>query len=173
MVIKEHHKKEIKKYFAIYMYITICSCFLIYMTIMKPEMYDIRMLIFVLLLLIVASIHTYFHISYENRVISITKIGISIKWNVFVSFDYLWDDIHYVEKKNVILYTRGMPRGHIAIVCSCIPIKNPKIPIDEPFKVYTEWIVFHSRNVFEIRMDDFKEGQLEEFWSYVPERLKK
>ena len=112
-------------------------------------------------------------ISYEKKAINITNIGIYIKWNVFISFYYLWDDIQFVEEKNVTLYTNGVPKGHISIVCSCIPIKNSKIPIDDPFKVYTQWIFIHSRNVFEIHIDDFKEGQLEEFWSYVPERLKK
>ena len=95
-----------------------------------------------------------------------------MKWLNLFKFRYYWSEINYVEME--IVRIRGaIPIENDAIIFSKIPIKHKKVFLDDYTYIDFDWIFNHSKKVFEIRLNDFKGGQLEEFWSYVPERLKK
>ena len=109
---------------------------------------------------------------YHCKTYSVCSEGVFVKWLNIFKFRYYWSEINFIETG--IVRIRGIiPIENDAIIFSKIPIKHNKGFLDEYSYIDSDWIFNHPKKVFEIRLNDFKEGQLEEFWSYVPERLKK
>ena len=121
-------------------------------------------------------------IAYELKSYYVSHDGITVEWFAWKSF-FSWSELRYVRLENVIAPIKSpnenncmVIREHNSIVCSKIPIKRRKLEIHESFDDYVidyEWLLYRPQKAFAIDLKFFKEGQLEEFWSYVPERLKK
>ncbi|MCR4710476.1 MAG: hypothetical protein K5653_09515 [Clostridiales bacterium] len=131
--------------------------------------------IFAYLIIFIIHIVIIYLLLYESKTLYINEDGIYVKWFGIIKVFCSWEDILFVitEKVSYLDFLRIEPYYHI--ICSIIPIKkNTDEWLGSEFQcVYYKWLIRHPLKVIAIRISDFKEGQLEEFWSYVPERLKK
>ncbi len=104
----------------------------------------------------------------ETKSYYVNKEGIIVTWCYFIKSFVSWTDIKIVQIEK-IQYNRLYKYDYL--ICSKISIKWSKFFVDKPI-IDADWLLYHPRKVIAIRLSDMTEGQLEEFWSYVPERLK-
>ena len=128
-------------------------------------------IILIIISFLICEIVLLFNLACETRIYYVGKKGIYVKWIKIITLAYDWSNFEYIGIEMV--RTQGIINyDNEAIVCSTIPIKRKRDKIEECYFVDSDWIMFHSKKVFDIRISDFIEGQLEEFWNYVPEKFK-
>jgi len=167
MVVRQYHHKQIRFLLLleiIFVYFLISSLFLI------PVHSGFTVIIILYVLSQTCILYTF---AFELRAYIVCNNGICIKW--FGVYNYLinWAEVKYIGYE--LVGERGIE--HKSIIVSKIPLKKIDIL---PFganashsNVDYDWLAFRPHKVVAIYLEDLKEGQLEEFWSYVPERLKK
>ena len=126
---------------------------------------------FDILFLIITTVLFCYFFGYELRTYIICEDGVCIRWFGILNYLIKWTEINYIDINIVKL--RGIE--HKAIILSKIPIKIIQVPFsaNSYYSVVDyDWIQIRSSKVIAIYIEDLKPGQYEEFWSYVPERLK-
>lgn len=170
MIVKENHKKNL---FA-YLFVVFCLMVMLIVGyyISRGENY-IDIIIFTLLI-IPMSIYLLYKSSYVTKTIYINNKSISMKLFPIIKIEMDWGKIEYIQICTVRERTNYTYKDFDAIVCSTIPIKMKEVPEGMYYKnvVLYDWISLHHKKVLGIYLNDLKPGQYEEFWSYVPERLK-
>ena len=170
MYVKGYHRSEIGLLILAQIIITILMGFCL----LVLRIIDNRIIICIVWYVFTQVVIIYLF-AYESKSYYINNEGIYTKW-VGKTICLSWSNtsIVKIEKLLYVLALRTNPYDYI--ICSLIPIRKRRIEQVGDTSIHSvshEWVMIHPRKVVAIRVDDFKEGQLEEFWSYVPERLKK
>lgn len=126
----------------------------------------------ILLFVMLVAICFLYCIGYNSRILYINTKGIVQKWFGIITYNTSWSDIKYI-RIEMILSQEWLDSGNEAIVCSKIPIKY-KNKHAKGYKrvVDLAWALYRPGEIFILYLEDLKPGQYEEFWSYVPDRLK-
>lgn len=113
-------------------------------------------------------------IAFELKIIYVDNKGIGYKI-LFVKIYQSWANINYIQEHIVVTEGRLTSETR-SIICSTIPIALVK-RLDNENKYFNAvssvWVWKNIGKVFEIILLNISPDQYEEFWSYVPERLKK
>ena len=170
MIIRENHLNTIKE--IVFAHCAMILLWSVALIIRYNEIGKIGKIILYLGILFTL-ISFYFSIANEKKTIKISEKGIVLKWNSFLERFYAWEKINYV--KIELVAVPGLKTFEKeAILCSMIPIRYFHYFFDDSSCfVLLDWCDLHIRELAYFYTSDLKEGQLEEFWSYVPERLKK
>ena len=113
---------------------------------------------------------------YELKIYYVNEDGIYVKWFGIIKIFCSWKNIKYISIDTVFYEGGGLRSAfYDYLICSKDKIQR-KRRIQEEFNghkvIKSAWLTRHPFKIIAIRISDFKEGQLEEFWSYVPDRLK-
>ena len=130
---------------------------------------------FLCAILVIGCILFTYVVAYELKSYFVNEEGITVEWFAWKHF-FSWSELKYIRLETVYAYSKSISVEHNSIVCSKIPIKKRLLERDDGINyrvIDYEWLLRRPNKVFAIDLKFFKEGQLEEFWSYVPERLKK
>ena len=112
-----------------------------------------------------------FNIGIITRHYHVDEQGISVIWFGRFKSRRDWESIRYLEKNTVQLVR--LSTSYEAMICSTIPIKKRWVSEVKGNCVMANWPQEHPFRVIEIRADDMKPGQEEQFWRYVPDKLKR
>lgn len=133
--------------------------------------YNSSTFVLVLCLCLIAQLFTLYSIAFEKKTYYVCKDGIIINW-LGIKQLMKWSDIRYV-RIITIRISGWQPIEHMAFVCTKVPLKTYSITEDNTYDVVDyDWCLLRPNKVVGIHIDDLKPGQYEEFWSYVPDRLK-
>lgn len=172
MYIRCRHRKEL---FYLYVSIIILVIGLIILLLNKNRERDLAFYVLIIpdIICLISCLNM---LGYEEETFYITEMGIYKKWAGLITCYFDWKEIQYVGIEYVA-YIGRVNQIYDYIICSTVQIKNRydllKYDNHNIKAIKFEWLCHRPRKVVAIHLDDFKEGQLEEFWSYVPERLKK
>ena len=129
-------------------------------------------LCFFMALGIIMVFYSLYCIIYYSMALSINNFGITRVWFGIFKHSIKWSDFTIVQVATLRSFS-WVDLKIETIVCSRIPIKYCSDPDGSLNNVINmEWALHKPNTVVTIFIDDLKSGQLEEFWSYVPERLK-
>lgn len=175
MRIRDYHRCEV---FCIIGFL--CLIAGIFVWYMQKNGVDKSFFLFCVIVLLGIIYFTYI-IAYELKSYYVSEEGITVEWFAWKQF-FNWSELRYVRLENVISPIKTSNANNVmvlreynSIVCSKIPINRRKLEIHDGFSDHAidyEWLLYRPHKVFAIDLKFFKEGQLEEFWSYVPDRLK-
>lgn len=170
MIVKENHKKN--KYGLLFAILYLISVFVLgYIFSPKENRKDIAMF---LIIIIPLSMYLLYEIGYVTKTININNDTITFVIFKIIRVVIEWEEVNIVQICTIRERTNYTYKDFDAIVCSTIPIKMKEVPEGMHYKnvVLYDWISLHHKKVLGIYLNDLKPGQYEEFWSYVPERLK-
>lgn len=166
MIVRQYHRKQIR-------FLLILEMIFVFLLIYNPSIVQENSgLVFAIILYGLGQACILYTFAFELRAYIVCSNGICIKW--FGVYNYLinWSEVKYIGYE--LVGERGIE--HKSIIVSKIPLKKIDIL---PFganashsNVDYDWLAFRPHKVVAIYLEDLKEGQLEEFWSYVPERFK-
>lgn len=118
-----------------------------------------------------------YNIGYKTKYYDIDGSGICETWYGFIKVKFEWSQFIIIEETYV--YNKGITyadaRPYKAIILSKVCIKKIDVPTGSygyTKMIFINWIKRHPSQIIAIDLDFLKPGQYEEFWSYVPERLK-
>lgn len=166
MIIKQYHRKEI-------LVLVSAESLLILMfigSLIYGSMYNLNLNILIIIIIISQITFTYFF-AYELRTYIINDIGVTIRWMGPFESNIKWTKVISICYETVKL--RSIE--HNSIVVTKIPLKRINVSFGANSyysAVDYDWLQMRPGKVIAIYLDDLKPGQHEEFWSYVPERLK-
>lgn len=169
MVIKQYHRKEIS---ALIIHEVIILLFFMFALIYSNAKDWEEKTLGIILAWILAQVVFLYFFSFELRTYIIYKDEITVKWLRIFNYHIDWSDIISVSYETVRILS-GIE--HSSIVISKIPIKRIDLPvgINSYFvAVDYDWLQMRPGKAIAIYLEDLKPNQYEEFWSYVPERLK-
>ena len=129
-------------------------------------------LLFILIICIVVPVQLY-AIGFESKKYNIDNDGIKVTWlNVF-KIVYKWSEFRVVRIETIKSFFAADFEEE-AIVFSKKALKMRDMYNNNTYKKVIDlgWVQNHPYNVVTILLKDLHEGQLEEIWSYVPERFK-
>lgn len=127
--------------------------------------------VFIIILYIIAQSIGIYSLAYELRMFLVSNIGICVRWFGIIPYFFRWEEIRVASIEPV----KFRYLEYNAIIISKIPIRRFEVPYgSKSYAKYVnyEWLSNRPNKVIAIYIDDLKPGQYEEFWSYVPERLK-
>ena len=116
-----------------------------------------------------------YNLAVDNEKIVIEEDHISVLMLGMVNIKLKWDDINYVEICKVGAFGSANYYEIYAIICSKKSIKFRERPYGNIYYkvVPSNWVLLSPKSAIMIPLDSLESGQYAEFWSYVPERLKK
>lgn len=104
----------------------------------------------------------------ETKKYYVCNNGIIVTWCGYINCFISWSEIILIHIEKI--QYNGLYK-YDYLICSKIPIKRSNFFVNKPI-IDADWIFFNPRKVIAIRLSDMSEGQFEEFWTYVPDRLK-
>ena len=169
MVIKGYHKKYIV-FYSLVLIVFVLIYFGLILYLERPRKSDIVFITIALLLNVPILLY---HIGFESRKYIVDGVGICTVWFGIVQVVNKWEDYHLVKIETIKSFFAADFEEE-AIVFSKIDLKMRDMYTNNTYKKVIElgWVHNHPYNVVTILLKDLHEDQLEEIWSYVPEKFK-
>lgn len=118
-----------------------------------------------------------YSIGYKTKYYDIDESGICETWYGFIKVKFDW--LKFVMVEETYIFNKGITRSdarpYKAIILSKMRIKKIDVPTGSygyTKMISINWLKRHPSQIIALDLDFLKPGQYEEFWSYVPERLK-
>ena len=172
LVIKQYHNKQVKGLIiAEILILFIFSCALLYIHSHKED-YTTNDSIAIIVVGLIIQTFLVYCLGFELKAYKVCDNGIYVKWFGLLCYLLEWGEIKYIRIE--IVKQKSIENNSILV--SKIPIKTNDYPrgINSYFSaVDNDWLALRPSKVIAIYIDEMNPDQYEEFWSYVPERLKK
>ena len=167
MEVKVHKKKDTLGVIFGMAYVL----FMLLLCVFKRYSYESFFLIIICFLVLLFAVY---NISFDNKKIIINKEYIVVLLLGIIKIKYNWSDIKYLDVCQIKAYGAPTYTIQTGILCSKKTIKYYEITQECIYRnaVSYSWILLKPKSVILIWLNDLKPGQYEEFWSYVPDRLK-